>query len=177
MPDDEVVALLEHLYELLPKIECLGLCWNSCGPIDMSNAERERIRERGIEIHMFTADRAERWADDEDLHCNALGPLHQCKVYDIRPLICRLWGVAASMPCTHGCTPEGGWLDDESAMTLIMEANRIGGHRFNGTEDVMMRVLADPLVKPLYARFARGDRTVLRELGAAMADTKVRLGL
>lgn len=172
---EEVYAALDALYEQLPKIECRGLCWNSCGPIDMSDAERQRIREtHDIEIVPFTHVAAEMWDDDSPLHCKALGPLHQCKVYEVRPLICRVWGIADSMRCDHGCTPEGGWMPDDQVMVLLMTAYKIGKHRFNGDEDIMLAMMEDPEVKPLMARFSRGDRNVLPHLGAAIERVKAR---
>ena len=44
-PDPERVAALDALYAELPHLECRGLCWHSCGPIDMSHTERDRIAE------------------------------------------------------------------------------------------------------------------------------------
>jgi Fe-S-cluster containining protein len=50
----------------------------------------------------------------------------QCGVYEIRPLICRLWGLTRSMPCPYGCRPER-VIEDDEAFLMIMRADRIGG--------------------------------------------------
>ena len=47
MTDADRVAALEALYSELPSLECRGLCWHSCGPVDMSITERERIADLG----------------------------------------------------------------------------------------------------------------------------------
>lgn len=52
---------------------------------------------------------------------------HRCSVYEIRPMICRLWGLVRGMPCPYGCRPEGGLLPDEEGQRLLREAERIGG--------------------------------------------------
>ena len=41
----------------------------------------------------------------EELNCVHLGP-KGCEVYAERPLICRLFGTTASMPCPNGCRPD-----------------------------------------------------------------------
>jgi len=42
-------------------------------------------------------------------------------------MICRLWGLVASMPCPYGCRPEGGLLPDSEGARLLLEAEGIGG--------------------------------------------------
>lgn len=50
-----------------------------------------------------------------------------CEVYAARPLICRLWGVAATLRCPQGCEPER-WLSAAEVEALIDEAlARSGG--------------------------------------------------
>lgn len=83
---------LEALYSRVPKIACKGLCIGSCGPIGYSEAERARLGHIGHDpIHML---------------CHKLDGMGRCTIYNRRPLICRLWGVAEEMPCPFGCVPE-----------------------------------------------------------------------
>lgn len=160
---ERAIEELERLYSLLPTIECKGLCWNSCGPIDMSDVERERIEEQGVHIEPFTQERALRWAQDEPLHCSALTEDKKCSVYDVRPLICRLWGVAESMPCTYGCKPNPGYVRDEDAMQAIAYSVEVGGGEAASASQVAA-LLEDPEVAPLIKRLIRGDRSVEPEL-------------
>lgn len=108
---------LEALYATLPALACQGLCSDSCGPIEMSVRERDRIERAagqkvtcgaGASCSMLTADR-------------------RCGVYDLRPLLCRMWGVVESLACPYGCVPEGGWLPDEDGYRLLVKADEIGG--------------------------------------------------
>lgn len=110
-------AQLDALYERLPRLDCQGLCSDSCGPIEVSVVERQRIEAAaghpltcglGASCSMLTADR-------------------RCSVYEIRPLLCRLWGIVESMPCHYGCRPEGGLIPDSDGQQLIVEALQIGG--------------------------------------------------
>ena len=108
---------LDALYNKLPKMQCQGLCSDSCGPIGMSVRERARIIERArkpITCGHYAS-------------CSMLTPERKCGVYEIRPMICRLWGLLKSMPCPYGCRPEGGLLDNEVGVRMLLEADRIGG--------------------------------------------------
>lgn len=49
---------------------------------------------------------------DADLTCSLLRD-DRCSVYDIRPSICRLWGLVESMPCLWGCKPDRYLTDPE----------------------------------------------------------------
>lgn len=108
---------LERIYRAVPTVECRGLCAQSCGPIDMSDAERNRIEARGV-----TMPKREQLMDNiierGTCDCPALVD-ERCSIYDDRPLICRLWGAVESMPCPHGCTVTPGLLMDTGARTLI----------------------------------------------------------
>jgi Fe-S-cluster containining protein len=110
---------LDALYAELPRIDCVGLCRDTCGPIDMSRAERQRIARAGVDIpagSLITYD------------CPALTMLGQCSVYKIRPLICRIWGLTKRLHCNYGCRPSR-WLTEPEAYTLIARAYDISGQR------------------------------------------------
>ncbi len=111
---------LDALYATLPALECRGRCQDSCGPIDMSATERRRITGRGVDIPPLR---------DAALvkSCPALTVLGTCRVYEVRPLLCRLWGLVEKMACPYGCLPEGGWLDDATAGELLRRSLDIGG--------------------------------------------------
>lgn len=112
------IADIEAIYAELPAIECRGLCQQSCGPIEMSKAERERAEGKlGRELRF----------DRESLLCDALTPLGTCSIYAERPMICRLWGLVESMPCPYGCVPEGGPLSEEEGYRRLGAVNEIGG--------------------------------------------------
>jgi Fe-S-cluster containining protein len=128
-------AQLAELYARIPAIPaCDGRCWTSCGPIEMSDRERQRIRAAGTRITPY--DKA--MADVEGFWCDALTGDKRCAVYDLRPLVCRLWGAVEGMPCVYGCVPEGGFLSDMDAYRMIAESMRIGGgkHELAGAAEI-----------------------------------------
>lgn len=132
---NDVNAQLDALYAELPAIECEGHCWDSCGPIEMTEPERERIAERGVRI------RDNRFSVTGPMTCPALTPFHQCSVYEVRPLICRLWGVARRLPCPYGCKPSRR-LTERETFEFLMRAHVIAGDA--GAAEQFQALLADP---------------------------------
>jgi Fe-S-cluster containining protein len=90
------VVILEAIYAQLPKIECKGLCHHECTYIALTELEAERIEDKVKRLPVFgSLDR-----------CELLDKENRCEAYDVRPLICRLYGLEESMVCPHGCQPE-----------------------------------------------------------------------
>src|SRR5438093_2820085 len=90
---------LDRAYASLPRLDCQRKCQAACGPIVFSGEERWRIMRR-----------IGAWPQrqfPESLTCPFLDLLTgDCSVHDIRPMICRLWGLTKSMACPFGCVPE-----------------------------------------------------------------------
>jgi Fe-S-cluster containining protein len=117
-------AELQKLYDQIPAIPaCDGRCWTSCGPIGMSDREGQRLRQAGYRITPYqqAVQRVETY------YCEALTEDKRCAVYEMRPIVCRLWGAVEGLPCVYGCRPEGGYLSDAQGYWLISESRRIGG--------------------------------------------------
>lgn len=124
MADGSRTEKMQAIYDQVPPMaDCKGHCWISCGPASMTPWERKRLADAG---HKVTPDERARclpW----DFWCEALGPDGRCLAYDLRPLVCRLWGAVAWLPCPHGCVPEGGFLPDAEALRLLLEVTALGG--------------------------------------------------
>lgn len=99
---------LESIYARVPKVACRGKCAQSCGPIDITRKEHLAI----CKIREITK--------PTNLDCPLLES-GRCTVYDVRPLICRLWGVAEGMLCPYGCEVER-VLSKVEAYALLAEA-------------------------------------------------------
>lgn len=108
-------AELEALYAELPSLSCRGLCTDSCGPISMSRIEWQRICRRS---------RSETLTLLPDMTCPMLDD-GRCSVYDIRPMICRLWGLVETMTCPWGCKPDR-YLTHEEGGEFLRRAMEIG---------------------------------------------------
>jgi hypothetical protein len=117
-------AALQDLYAQVPAIpDCDGRCWTTCGVIDMSDRERQRLRAAGYKITPWK----KALAKTEKYWCEALTEDKRCGAYPVRPLLCRLGGAIESLRCVYGCVPEGGWLSDAEGYQLLSEALRISG--------------------------------------------------
>ena len=166
-------AALDALYAELPSLDCRGLCWHSCGPVDMSTAERERIAERGVDIPGYTMAAADRYRETGAVDaCPALGPLHTCTVHDIRPMICRLWGMTETMRCPHGCRPARE-LSEQEQNAFLQRSRALGSRAQEGDQDWVLQpyvaeLARDPATRPLLLRYMRGDASVEAELIEAL---------
>ena len=104
---------MQQIYAMIPKIDCQKKCAESCGPVDCSQEELRIIhkfaKDHKIPFYTFqkiTVKKA--FKDLMDDKCKMCPYLKndQCSIYDVRPIICRLWGVVEDMPCIFGCKPE-----------------------------------------------------------------------
>ena len=137
---DLVAQRLDELYAELPSLGCKGHCWKCCGRVLMAPGERERVsREGGVDIPTV----AEMRREHREL-CVALKD-HRCSVYEVRPLVCRLWGIEETMRCPYGCVPEGGWMTSEEAMHFRLRAWVIAGWSSDEDERLTPRQVLERL--------------------------------
>lgn len=109
---------LNALYAEVPGAGCKGLCVDSCGPIVATAGEAGR---------MFKAS-GKRLDVGDDLRCGYLDRAGKCSVYDVRPLICRLYGSVDHrlLRCPYGCAPET-LLTNREAQRLLWRSRDVGG--------------------------------------------------
>lgn len=167
-PDPEA---LDELYRSLPRVRCLGECWSSCsGDIQMSPLERDRIQQRGVRMVPggLVPIQGGKMAATA---CSALDQTKLvCRVYEDRPMICRLWGIFESLACPWGCKPEGGYIDDVEAMRLLNLALWYGGSGLAVEPDKWDRMATHPQYRQaLKEHLARGKPT--REQGVIIQGT------
>lgn len=107
---------LDELYRDLPTIRCKGKCANQCTIVPISDHELRRLAEYNPEPENI-----------EQGKCVYLDHYtHRCTVHPVRPLLCRLYGIAEGLKCPHGCKPEPRYLTDAEADALITRAMEIG---------------------------------------------------
>lgn len=115
-------------------------------------------------IERFTGTTLPGWMFEEGAQCCPLLEHDRCTVYRLRPVICRLWGAAESMPCPHGCVPDSGQLlSDDEALDLMFRALETGGARSGEVARYRTLLLEMPELKPLLARMMRGDASAYAE--------------
>lgn len=108
---------LDTLYATLPTIECKGLCQKSCGPIELTQDENRRIKEKsGSDISV-----------DEEFTCTMLKE-GRCTVYDVRPAICRMFGVSEGLECPYGCKPSR-YLSREEGFRFLNKIMKATGNK------------------------------------------------
>lgn len=135
MNQEERRRRLRRLWASVPQPVCKGKCADSCGVIDMSPEERAQIEERTGEPFKT------------DYTCPLL-KLGQCSVYNLRPMVCRLWGAVEGMACPHGCLPPSGrLLSDDEGMSLLADAMFIGGEPGAIDGEEMRRRMQDPVMR------------------------------
>jgi hypothetical protein len=128
-PDPAAVdAALEQLYARVPALDCKGLCYSSCGIIECSERERERMAAAGVVLPPLDEQWAAADTSDRRANCPALSLFGSCAVYSVRPMICRLWGATAGMPCVYGCKPIAGpLLTEGEGWDLLGQSIEVGG--------------------------------------------------
>ena len=81
--------LIEQLRKQIPSFDCIPGCTDCCGPIPWSACEWEEVpvkrKPDGVGCPYITR--------------------HGCKIYEYRPILCRLFGTVERMKCPHGCRP------------------------------------------------------------------------
>lgn len=105
---------IRDIYAGLPTIACSGACANACGPIPVARLEQKMMGPPDPAI------------DQNSIDCPHLSSAGACKIYDRRPLVCRLFGVAEGLECPHGCERKA-MLTRRQAHALMAEVRKIGG--------------------------------------------------
>lgn len=120
---------LEEIWRRVPDVHCRGKCQECCGPIGLSHAEFARVKERvGDKLEALSA----MSFGDLGIGITGRGPRlgcpllvnGRCSIYEIRPLICRIWGAIKAMRCPHGCRPKR-WLKPDEAHALLSAAEQL----------------------------------------------------
>ncbi len=114
---------LRDIYSKIPKIACKRKCQAACGVIPVQRPELKKIRKKAqVDIEKFVLDGPDGITmifDADHSKCPLLNDKGDCTVYDIRPFICRLFGVVEGMRCPEGCIPERVLTKAESEVLVI----------------------------------------------------------
>ena len=99
----ELKAKLQAIWNKIPNANCQGKCQESCRlvtctPVEMKLIDLWQI-EHGKPYKPFTT------AEIKNAPCPYLVG-GKCEIREVRPTICRLWGVTEDMKCPFGCKPD-----------------------------------------------------------------------
>jgi uncharacterized protein len=125
---------LQAIYAELPTMDCQRKCQEYCGPLLIPRVEFFNIENAGMVLSLGPISAVQlgpgwEWMDKKKLvatvpepdgHCSLLYPTGKCRIYDRRPLVCRIWGMVGDdvrMQCPHGCRPSR-WLTNKEARVL-----------------------------------------------------------
>ena len=113
---DAYEAIKEE-WKKIPSFQCKSGCHDCCGVILMSRVEWENIPDIGGYVKA---------KHPPDLTCRFLG-IKDCRIYENRPTICRLFGAvdAVFLTCPHGCAPTFK-LTNEQGREISRTVERIG---------------------------------------------------
>jgi|SRR5271170_2180362 len=121
----KLLAKLEALYKKIPKVECKGLCHQSCTVIPVADIEMKRAKERLHYNPFKPATKAmEIKTTGKIPSCKALKD-NRCSIYHIRPALCRLYAAAEGLDCPFGCKPDSKKLSKQEAYQLIRDIEAI----------------------------------------------------
>lgn len=119
---------VEDIWNLVPNVDCKGLCAPACRVVGMSEEEFIKMEDRVPDFPMWEEMLEEqRVVGEGNYQCPNLTAEGRCGQYDVRPLTCRLYGVAEQMKCPHGCVPSGGFMPAAEASALFDLMAEIGG--------------------------------------------------
>jgi len=111
---------LADLYAQIPDVGCRGKCTEFCTSFALPRLEKRLIRRAtGVDLGPTH--------NKPGTPCPLLTADGQCSAYDVRPLICRIWGASRLYPCPHGCRPAGPPLSLRDTYRLLAEAYSISG--------------------------------------------------
>lgn len=131
---------LRDIWDRIPKmVDCKGLCQTSCGPIPVTPLERRLIESRaGRKMAAKQQGGA--------IACSMLTEEGLCSIYSTRPTVCRIWGAAVGVPCTHGCVPERLLTADEAAQ-IMRDVQALSPGSDYRRQVLDMLDLLDPIVR------------------------------
>jgi len=103
LKQEEIIERLFEIYSLIPTIICIH-CHSCCGPILWFEPEEILIRSYLKEHHLDYI----QWTRDEfkknSMRCPYLSK-DGCRIYSVRPIVCRLQGVTKDLICDHYTGP------------------------------------------------------------------------
>ena len=114
---------IHRLYARLPEIRCQKKCQDYCTNIVVTTVEKGIILSAIVPLLGKEVMDIPPMGSDP---CPFLTHIGECGIYDVRPAICRLWGLVKKMRCPHGCVPDR-WVSDKESRRLLHRLLQVSG--------------------------------------------------
>lgn len=115
------LRVLREVWGSMPSIECKGLCWQSCSTVPVFPIELEALQEHAGR-DLATTDLS--YANGRVVGLGTFGApcpflvMQRCSAREVRPTICRVYGLSEGIRCPHGCEPTRLMTDEETFKLL-----------------------------------------------------------
>lgn len=129
MNNSEKLAKIDVILKSVPSFSCKDGCADCCGPIEMSRLEYFRVVKASGRSSEDIKKQMQSNLKQGNYRCPLLHPkTNHCTVYEVRPAICRLFGVVKDrMQCPHGCAPDVSMqLDDQHSRQILAQVEELG---------------------------------------------------
>ncbi|WP_435627696.1 YkgJ family cysteine cluster protein [Candidatus Ferrigenium straubiae] len=129
MDESTKLAKIDALLSAIPAFQCKEGCYDCCGPVELSRLEYMRC----IQASGRSAEDVRLQMQNNQKQGIYTCPLldantKKCSVYEVRPAICRLFGVVkGELICPHGYAPESStMLSNKQARDILRKVNELG---------------------------------------------------
>lgn len=129
MNNTEKLKKIDELLSGLPTFQCKEGCFDCCGPVKLSRLEYLRCIKVSGRSAKDVKQQMQNNLKQGIYACSLLDTeTKKCTVYEVRPAICRLFGVVkGELLCPHGYAPESSALiSDEQSREILRKVDDLG---------------------------------------------------
>ena len=129
MNDSAKLAKIDALLNKLPSFQCKEGCYDCCGPVMLSRLEYMRCVKASGRTAEDVKQQMQNNLKQGILTCPLLdNETKKCSVYEVRPAICRLFGVVkGELLCPHGYAPdEAAMISNEKSRAILQKVEELG---------------------------------------------------
>jgi len=123
------LAKIDALLSAIPTFQCKEGCTDCCGPVELSRLEYTRCIQASGRSAEDIKQQMQNNLKQGIYACPLLDTeTKKCSVYEVRPAICRLFGVVrGQLICPHGYAPEStALLSDEQSREILRKVEELG---------------------------------------------------
>lgn len=129
MSNTQKLKKIDELLNGLPTFKCKQGCFDCCGPVKLSRLEYLRCIKASGRTAKDVKQQMQNNLKQGIYTCPLLNAeTKKCTVYEVRPAICRLFGVVkGELICPHGYAPEStALISDEQSREILRKVDDLG---------------------------------------------------